>query len=250
MAAETTLGLEGVLRAGLQARGIPARLYVDNGAPFASGQLARVCAVLGIRLVHSAPGRPQGRGKIERFFRTLRSQFLVELPDTPISLAELNALLDAWIERVYHHATHSQTGQAPIERHCARTARHATAGELREAFLWAEQRTVTKTATVSLHANTYEVDAALTGRSVTLLFDPFDLDHVHVRHQGQSFGEARAHTIGRHVHPRAAAEPSDEPPPSTGIDYLAMIKTDHHALLARKLFYRDIADTNDREDAR
>ena len=250
VAAETTLGLEGVLRAGLQARGIPGRLYVDNGAPFASGQLARVCAVLGIKLVHSSPGRPQGRGKIERFFRTLRSQFLVELPDTPILLAELNALLDAWIERVYHHATHSQTGQSPIERFIARTPRHATPDELREAFLWAERRTVTKTATVSLHANTYEVDAALTGRSVTLLFDPFDLDRVQVRHQGQSFGEARAHTIGRHVHPRATAEPSDEPSASTGIDYLAMIKTDHHALLARKLSYRDIADTNDREGAR
>ena len=250
VAAETTLGLESVLRAGLQARGIPGRLYVDNGAPFASGQLARVCAVLGIRLTHSAPGRPQGRGKIERFFRTLRSQFLVELPDTPIKLAELNALLDAWIERVYHHATHSQTGQSPIERHCARAARHATPDELREAFLWAERRTVTKTATVSLHANTYEVDAALIGRSVTLLFDPFDLDRVQVRHNGQSFGEARAHTIGRHVHPRASAEPSNEPPASTGIDYLAMIKTDHHALLARKLFYRDIADTNDPEGTR
>ena len=103
---------------------------------------------------------------------------------------------------------------------------------------------------MSLHANTYEVDAALIGRSVTLLFDPFDLDRVQVRHNGQSFGEARAHTIGRHVHPRASAEPSNEPPASTGIDYLAMIKTDHHALLARKLFYRDIADTNDPEGTR
>ena len=135
VAAETTLGLEGVLRAGLQARGVPGRLYVDNGAPFASGHLARVCAVLGIRLTHSAPGRPQGRGKIERFFRTLRSQFLVELhADGALTLPELNGLLTAWIERVYHHATHSQTGQPPVERYCARSPRHATPGELREAF--------------------------------------------------------------------------------------------------------------------
>jgi len=245
MAAETTLGLESVLRAGLQARGVPGRLYVDNGAPFASGQLARVCAVLGIRLTHSAPGRPQGRGKIERFFRTLRSQFLVELPDTALALAELNALLGAWIERVYHHHIHSETGQAPIERYCAATARHATPEELREAFLWAKPRTVTKTATVSLHANTYEVDAALTGRSVTLLFDPFDLNRIEVRHQGQSFGEARARQIGRHVHPRAAAEPSDEPPASTGIDYLKMIKADHDAGQARPISYRQIPNAHE-----
>lgn len=243
VAAETTLGLESVLRAGLQARGIPQRLYVDNGAPFASGQLARVCAVLGIRLTHSAPGRPQGRGKIERFFRTLRCQFLVELGDQPRRLADLNGLLTAWIERVYHHAMHSQTGQTPVERFAARQPRHATAGELREAFLWAEQRTVAKTATVSLHANTYEVDPALTGRTVTLLFDPFDLGRVEVRHDGRSFGEARARQIGRHVHPRAQAEPShDEPATPTGVDYLAMIKADHDAKLARKISYRDSAD--------
>jgi len=243
VAAETTLGLEGVLRAGLQARGVPQQLYVDNGAPFASGQLARVCAVLGIRLTHSAPGRPQGRGKIERFFRTLRSQFLVEVGDQSGRLADLNGLLTAWIERVYHHATHSQTGQTPAERFAARQPRHATPGELREAFLWAEQRTVAKTATVSLHANTYEVDPALTGRTVTLLFDPFDLGRVEVRHDGRSFGEARARQIGRHVHPRAEAEPgTDQPATATGIDYLAMIKADHDAKLARKISYRDSAD--------
>ena len=244
VAAETTLGLEAVLRAGLQARGIPQRLYVDNGAPFASGQLARVCAVLGIRLTHSAPGRPQGRGKIERFFRTLRSQMLIELGDQPRRLEDLNALLTAWIERVYHHATHSQTGQTPVERYCAHRPRHATPSELREAFLWAEQRTVTKTATVSLHANTYEVDPALNGRTVTLLFDPFDLGCVEVRHDSRSFGEARACQIGRHVHPRAQAEPRDDQPAApTGIDYLAMIKADHDAKLARKISYRDIDDT-------
>jgi len=244
VAAETTLGLEGVLRAGLQARGIPQRLYVDNGAPFASGQLARVCAVLGIRLTHSAPGRPQGRGKIERFFRTLRSQMLVEVGDQPRRLEDLNALLTAWIERVYHHQAHSQTGQPPIERFAARSPRYPTPDELREAFLWAEQRTVAKTATVSLHSNTYEVDPALTGRTIQLLFDPFDLGRVEVRHNGRSFGEARAQLIGRHVHPRAQAEPrDDQPAASTGIDYLAMIKADHDAKLARKISYRDIDDT-------
>ena len=72
--AESTVRLEAVLRAAFQARGVPAGLYVDNGAPYASRQLARVCAVLGVRLIHSAPGRPQGRGKIERFFSTERTQ--------------------------------------------------------------------------------------------------------------------------------------------------------------------------------
>ena len=81
VAAETTIGLESVLRAGLQARGVPRQLYVDNGAPFASGQLARVCAVLGIGLTHSAPGRPQGRGKIERFCVTTNVARRIDVED-------------------------------------------------------------------------------------------------------------------------------------------------------------------------
>src|SRR6266540_2391895 len=80
--AEDTLRLEAALRGGFAARGLPGALYVDNGSPFASRQLERCLAVLGIRLVHSKPGQPQGRGKIERAFRTVREQFLVEL-DTP-----------------------------------------------------------------------------------------------------------------------------------------------------------------------
>src|SRR6266545_3103782 len=53
--AEDTLRLEAALRAGFAARGLPGALYVDNGSPFISRQLERVCAVLGIRLTHSKP---------------------------------------------------------------------------------------------------------------------------------------------------------------------------------------------------
>lgn len=73
-AREDVLNASRALRAGLAARGVPGAIYVDNGSPFVSGQLLRACAVLGIRLIHSRPGRPEGRGKIERVFRTIREQ--------------------------------------------------------------------------------------------------------------------------------------------------------------------------------
>ncbi len=245
--AETTLRLEAVLRAALEQRGVPQRLYVDNGAPFASGQLARICAVLGIRLVHSAPGRPQGRGKIERFFRTLRSQFLVEIEGRQdLTLAELNRLLAAWLGQSYHRGVHSETAQAPAERFANGTPRRATPAELHEAFLWCERRTVAKTATVSLHSNTYEVDDALVGRTVELLFDPFSLEHIEVRHQGRSFGQAAAHAITRHVHPRAAPE-TEPPPPATGIDYLRLLASDHEQQLKQQIAYRDITSPEPKE---
>jgi len=82
--------------------------------------------VLGIKLTHSAPGRPSGRGKIERYFRTVRDQFLVEIAtgadgvgSRVDSLAELNSLFTAWVEQVYHQRVHSETRQAPLARFLA-----------------------------------------------------------------------------------------------------------------------------------
>lgn len=226
--AETELRLERTLRAALASRGVPEALYVDNGSPFASGQLQRACAVLGIRLIHSRPARPQGRGKIERFFRTLREQFLSEATRREdLSLPELNRLLRAWLERSYHRRAHTETQEAPAVRFAAQRPRYVTEEELREAFLWSVGRVVSKTATVSLHGNRYEVDAALVGRSVELLFDPYALGKVEVRCLGRSFGEAVAHEVSRHVHPRAEADLGQEPASPTGIDYLALLETEH-----------------------
>lgn len=233
--AETELRLERTLRAALESRGVPEALYVDNGSPFASGQLQRACAVLGVRLIHSRPGRPQGRGKIERFFRTLREQFLVEARRKEgLSLPELNRLLRAWLERSYHRRAHTETEETPALRFASARPRYVGPEELHDAFLWSVKRAVSKTATVSLHGNRYEVDAALIGRSVELLFDPYALGKVEVRYLGRSFGEAVAHEISRHVHPRAQADLSQEPPSKTGIDYLALLETEHEReLLAR-----------------
>jgi putative transposase len=233
--AETELRLERTLRGALEARGVPEALYVDNGSPFASGQLQRACAVLGVRLIHSRPGRPQGRGKIERFFRTLREQFLVEATRREdLSLPELNRLLAAWLERSYHRRAHTETEEAPALRFASARPRYVGPEELREAFLWSVARTVSKTATVSLHGNRYEVDAALIGRSVELLFDPYALGTVEVRWGGRSFGEASAHEVSRHVHPRAEADLEAEPPSPTGIDYLALLEAEHERDLLQR----------------
>src|SRR5699024_3072282 len=77
--AEDAVRLGAALRPALEARGIPESVYVDNGSAFSDASLARICARLGIRLIHSRPYRPQGRGKIERFFNTVTRQFLTEI---------------------------------------------------------------------------------------------------------------------------------------------------------------------------
>jgi putative transposase len=231
--AEDTVRLEAALRHGLGSRGIPRSIYVDNGSAFVAAPLLRACAVLGIRLVHSRPGRPEGRGKIERFFRTVRDQFLVEVDARGVAdLIEMNRLFTAWVETAYHHRVHSETKATPLDRFVAGGPFVIpTPAQLHEAFLWSEQRAVTKTATVSLHGNTFEVDAVLVGRRVECVFDPFDLTTIEVRYQGRAMGSGVARVIGRHTHPRA--RPDTMPaPPATGIDYLALLADRHAAELA------------------
>lgn len=230
---EDTVRLEAALRHGLASRGVPRSIYVDNGSSFVAAPLIRACAVLGIRLVHSRPGQPEGRGKIERFFRTVRDQFLVELQARPPNgLVEMNRLFAAWVETAYHRRVHTETGQTPLERFTAPGPPVLPSPELlHEAFLWSEQRNVTKTATVSLHGNVFEVDASLVGRKVDVVFDPFDLTAVEVRWEGRPMGRGVPQVIGRHTHPRARPE-AGPPPAATGIDYLGLLADQHERRLA------------------
>ncbi|MDQ5834516.1 MAG: DDE-type integrase/transposase/recombinase [Actinomycetota bacterium] len=244
-AGEDVFRLEAALRAGLMARGVPDAVLVDRGSAFISSQLLRACAVLGVKLIHASPRAATTKGKIERFFRTVRDQFLVEIDDG-VELPELNRLFSAWLEVVYHRRVHSETGQTPLERFDAAGAPALpTPALLREAFLWSQERTVTKTATLSLHGNQYEVDAALVGRKVELVFDPFDLTRIEVRYQHRPFGVAVPLVIGRHTHPQAERE-LPPPPAPTGIDYLKLLadKRDHE-LSGRRIDYASLTNDGD-----
>jgi len=233
-------------RPALQARGVPGRAYFDNGSPFIDGWLLRGCGVLGIKLVHSRPGLPEGRGKIERFFRTVRDQFLVEIADNQIGdLAEMNRLFQAWLETSYHASVHSETGETPRERWEKATPEERAVPEpslLREAFLWSVRRKVDKTGLVRMETNAYQVDAWLAGQYVELVFDPFDLSRIEVRKGGRDAGLAVPFTIRRHSHPKtgtARDKPRAEPEP-TGIDYLALLGDAHDSALRGQVSYRDL----------
>ena len=252
---EDTVRLAAALRPALASRGVPESAFVDNGSAFTDSWLLRACAVLGIKLIHSTPRRPRGKGKIERFFRTVRDQFLVEVTGQAAAaisgLAELNKLLAAWTETVYHLTPHSETGAPPLRRWqegIPVPLPLPAPAQLREAFLWSEFRTVTKTATVSLHGNTYQVDQLLAGRKVELVFDPFDLTGIEVRHRGKSHGAAVPFAIGRHAHPKARPEQPGPQPPPTGISYLNLIGAAHDSQLGDRINYAALAgdDTPDR----
>jgi putative transposase len=241
---EDVFGLEAALRPALMARGVPEAVLVDRGSAFVSSQLLRACAVLGAKLIHARPRAATTKGKIERFFRTCRDRFLVELSDRDdLELAELNRLFGAWLEVVYHQRVHSETGQTPLARFATAAPVSSPSPDLlRDAFLWSQNRMVTKTATVSLFGNDYEVDPALVGRRCELLFDPFDLTAIEVRHNGRPLGLAKPLRVDRHVHPKAAPQIAPAPTP-TGIDYLELLAAQRDGDLAgERIDYASLTD--------
>lgn len=175
--AENTAAFLPVLKQAILRRGIPKRLYVDNGAAFRSQHLQLVCARLGITLIHARPYRPQGKGKQERWFRTVRMQLLTRLaPEDTKSIEALNSRLWGWGEGEYHRTPHrGLSGITPLDAWAERGTEVHLVGDrpdIEDLFLFEQKRKVRKDRTVSLQGVTYEVDATLVGATVTLRFDP------------------------------------------------------------------------------
>lgn len=176
------------LRKALRKRGLPRKLYVDNGPGFRSHHLAHITASLGIALVHSRPYRPEGRGKIERWFKTLRSQFLSVIPDG-LSLKALNQALWEWIDNDYQQNVHSSIKEAPLARylkhiHLIREAPK----DMEDYFRKRTTRRVAKDRTVSLNSCLYEAPIGLIGKIVTLLYHDYDPSRVEVLLDNTSHG--------------------------------------------------------------
>lgn len=160
---ETVLSLTLVLKKAFLAFGFPERLYVDNGASFSSDFLAKTCALSGISLIHSRPYDSPSRGKIERFFRTVRDRFLSTITEK-LTLEELNTSFAAWLNDDYHHKLHTGINERPIDRY-HRSCNHTqiirpTKAELDEIFLVRHERMVNNDATISFKGNIYEVPTA------------------------------------------------------------------------------------------
>ena len=171
----------------LSKRGLPRKLYVDNGPAFSTQVLRHATASLGIALIHSRPYKPEGRGKVERFFRTVRMQLLSTIKDG-ITLDELNQRLGEFID-LYHISRHSSTKEAPLARygnhlHLIREAPKHLMDHFRKRVI----RKVDRDRVVSLDGRLYEAPVALIGLSVTLLYHDSDLSRVEVIHNGVSCG--------------------------------------------------------------
>lgn len=224
--------MERVLKVALLRRGLPKAIYVDNGQVYSSTQFGAALATLGIRRFQTAPYAPEGKGKQERFFETLRTQFLPEVQASGITtLDALNESFWAWLERVYHQRVHSETHQTPLARFAAGLdqVRPVDPETLRRAFLWREQRSVRKDATISLQGNRYQVPSHLVGRTLELRFDPFDLAEMELYLDGKELGRARVLLQGRSRHLAVCGLDGDLSIPAKAkpqVDFLAALRAE------------------------
>ena len=178
-----------VLREAIRCRGIPEKLYTDNGKVFLCRHLRIVCANLNIKLSRARPYAAWSKGKVERFFRTLQRQFQATLVFDPVhSLDDLNARLLYWLETVYHQNPHRGTGESPAKRFMAYAEAIRSAppdDDLDRLFLCQTERRVRKDATISVDGVFFEMTPALRGQQVEVRYDPQCLTEVEIWHQNR-----------------------------------------------------------------
>lgn len=224
--AENTTAFLPVLKHAVMRRGVPMRLFVDNGSAYRGHHLALVCAKLGITLIHARAYQPESKGKQERWFRTVRMQFLPLLSDADtLNLEALNRRLWAWVEGEYHQSPHrGLDGETPLDRWSRRSdeVRYLDGKvDLDELFLFEARRKVAKDRTVSLNGLVYEVDASLVGATVTLRYEPRAQQRgIQVWLDGKKIHDAKVVDVyanafvRRNKGHRTGAESSPEMPPS------------------------------------
>lgn len=229
--------MEDSLKKAILRYGIPSQFYCDNGAAFSSHHLVRICGKLGIHLSHSRPYRPQGRGKIEKFFLFIDTSFKPEAyqqieQGKITTLEQLNQALAAWIDGYYHQRVHGSTKQTPKAREAAskREPRRKTLTELTEIFLWEETRKVDKTGCVSLQGNAYEVDLALCGQKVILRFDPFDLSVIQVWHDEKQWPNATVLELSRPYDRKVKPEVTLVEEPDGQVSFLELAEQKRQAM--------------------
>jgi len=197
--------VEDCLRKAVLKEGVPRRLFFDNGKEFRNKWMERACAVLGIKLIFTAPYSPESKGKIERFNRTVDAFLSEAVLKHPKNLSELNGWFNVWLAECYHSKEHSGIGATPELAYKSSNVplRFLPADTVADAFLHMEKRKVDKSGCISFGGTKYEVGVVYIGRTVDVVFDPADIGVLTVedKHFNTSF-RIKPLAIGEHSGPR------------------------------------------------
>jgi transposase InsO family protein len=185
---QSNLSFEQSLKDAITAYGIPTKVYTDNGKMFLDGHLSLLSARLGFIMVHSKPHESAPRGKIERYFRTVRDCFIpnhyIKFKNKPFTLEELNQSFSKWLLYKYNKKKHSTIKMTPFDRYFSDLSnvkvRKASINLLQTAFLHTTERKVNNDSTISFEGKLYEVNAKYIGEKIQIRFDPQKKDELYL----------------------------------------------------------------------
>ena len=231
--AEKLPALENTLKKWIIKYGCVENIYVDNGAVYSSHHLKNICGQLGINLLHTRPYKPQGRGKLEKVFQLVESSFKSEavllVKESRIkTLEDLNGYFTAWLDKFYNQRIHSSTKQKPIAmwESGENELKKLSLNEIYEAFLYEDEKTVSKTGIIRVETNEYEVESFLAGKKVQARYDPYDLSKgIQVYYEGKRYQDATPSLVRRH-HKKNFVAADDEAVINSGINHLELLKNE------------------------
>ncbi len=181
---DNLLSLLSVFKKAISKRGIPKKLFVDNGKVYKSNQMQFICANLGTILSFARPYSPESKGKIERWFRTLQDQWMNVINWNDFSsLEELNSSLFKYVEEDYNSKVHSSTHEKPIDkfiRHIDLIKFIPTKQEIDYIFLYRVTRRVKKDSTISIQNILFEIPQKYVGDTINIRYDPTSMDKAYV----------------------------------------------------------------------
>lgn len=223
------------IKTALCKRGLPRKLYVDNGPYFKAHRLEYSLAHLGVALMHSKPYSPQGKGKIERWFRTVRMCFLPKL-STGLTLNKLNELLEEWVSS-YNDRKHSSTNLPPLKRYLDGIDLIKQApNDIESYFRTRVSRRVNNDRSVSLKSMLFEAPIGLVGKKIEVVFNEADPLNVEAFFNGKSWGNLTVldQQINSKVYREGSKKQNNEPnisvhdsePPKAGKLFESGVKDD------------------------
>lgn len=190
---ENTENFIGFLKIAIQKRGLPKMIYTDNAKYFKNPVIQTIAKNTNMKVIYCTPYSPYKKGKIERWFRTMRQGFLTQIDkEQSYSLTELNDLLSAWVEQEYHHNPHDSIKMTPLEAWFEKRGVIKTVDKkfMDINFLAEAIRKVKNDGTISLNSKCYEIDSCYAGNKVTVRYDPFKTEKIYIYHKKNFLQEA------------------------------------------------------------
>lgn len=239
------------LRRAIISHGLPREYYVDRGPAYIAGSLRTICAELGIHLLHAGPGDAAAKGVIERFHKTWRAEVGCELPQGPLTLADLNERHTAWVTCEYHRRVHGMTNKEPLEDFLAGADNHRPVPrdiDLDDIFLHREERKVRNDGTVRWGGGFYEVPGEYVGEWVDLRYAPLEPERPLLLYvDGARVCEVRPLDRLANNKRKRRQLPRPEPAPRRSLKGpLDYITEEYHALL--RAYGDDLDDVDEVDD--